>query len=459
MNKRGLRILVVDDEPDYCNVMKVILEANGHMVTCDTSGQAALATLAKKSFDLVITDLMMPEIDGRQLMAEIKERYPGVEVIILTAYGSIENAVDAMREGAYSYVTKGGDPGELLREISKLREMLDLKQENLLLKAKMNQYEAMLETKSPLFQSVLATAKKAANSDSNILLLGESGVGKEIIARYIHENSPRADKTFMDLNCHAIAATVLESELFGHEKGSFTGAMTRRIGRIEAADSGTLFLDEIGDIPLSMQAKLLKAIETKRIYRMGSNEEIEVDFRLVSATNKNLAEEIAAERFREDFYYRISTIVIRIPPLRERKEDLPLLIDYFFKKSQNEMKKTINRIEPEVMDALLSYHYPGNIRELKNIIERIVVLSEDGVIQMDSFPAPLPAAGNDVKSMVPLAEEKSLREMRKEAETIYIENILKKYNYDMNKSAEVLGITRRQLLNKITEYGISRSEN
>ncbi|HAF60107.1 MAG TPA: sigma-54 dependent transcriptional regulator [Bacillota bacterium] len=459
MNKRGLRILVVDDEPDYCNVMKVILEANGHMVTCDTSGQAALATLAKKSFDLVITDLMMPEIDGRQLMAEIKERYPGVEVIILTAYGSIENAVDAMREGAYSYVTKGGDPGELLREISKLREMLDLKQENLLLKAKMNQYEAMLETKSPLFQSVLATAKKAANSDSNILLLGESGVGKEIIARYIHENSPRADKTFMDLNCHAIAATVLESELFGHEKGSFTGAMTRRIGRIEAADSGTLFLDEIGDIPLSMQAKLLKAIETKRIYRMGSNEEIEVDFRLVSATNKNLAEEIAAERFREDFYYRISTIVIRIPPLRERKEDLPLLIDYFFKKSQNEMKKTINHIEPEVMDALLSYHYPGNIRELKNIIERIVVLSEDGVIQMDSFPAPLPAAGNDVKSMVPLAEEKSLREMRKEAETIYIENILKKYNYDMNKSAEVLGITRRQLLNKITEYGISRSEN
>ena len=459
MNKRGLRILVVDDEPDYCNVMKVILEANGHMVTCDTSGQAALATLAKKSFDLVITDLMMPEIDGRQLMAEIKERYPGVEVIILTAYGSIENAVDAMREGAYSYVTKGGDPGGLLREISKLREMLDLKQENLLLKAKMNQYEAMLETKSPLFQSVLATAKKAANSDSNILLLGESGVGKEIIARYIHENSPRADKTFMDLNCHAIAATVLESELFGHEKGSFTGAMTRRIGRIEAADSGTLFLDEIGDIPLSMQAKLLKAIETKRIYRMGSNEEIEVDFRLVSATNKNLAEEIAAERFREDFYYRISTIVIRIPPLRERKEDLPLLIDYFFKKSQNEMKKTINRIEPEVMDALLSYHYPGNIRELKNIIERIVVLSEDGVIQMDSFPAPLPAAGNDVKSMVPLAEEKSLREMRKEAETIYIENILKKYNYDMNKSAEVLGITRRQLLNKITEYGISRSEN
>jgi len=329
MNKRGLKILVVDDEQDYCNVMKVILEANGHMVSVATSGRTALNILAQKTFDVVITDLMMPEIDGRQLMSEIKERFPGTEVIILTAYGSIENAVDAMREGAYSYVTKGGDPGELLREITKLHRVLDLKQENQLLKEKVNQHDSMLETSSPLFQNVLATAKKAADSDTNILILGESGVGKEVIARYIHENSPRANKTFMDLNCHAIAETVLESELFGHEKGSFTGAMTRRIGRIEGADSGTLFLDEIGDIPLSMQAKLLKAIEQKRIYRMGSNEEIDVDFRLVTATNKDLAKEIAAERFREDFYYRISTIVIHIPPLRERKEDLPLLINYF----------------------------------------------------------------------------------------------------------------------------------
>ena len=455
MNKRGLRILVVDDEQDYCNVMKVILEANGHMVSVATSGRVALTILAQKAFDVVITDLMMPEIDGRQLMAEIKERFPGTEVIILTAYGSIENAVDAMREGAYSYVTKGGDPSELLREITKLHRILDLKQENQLLKEKVNQHDSMLETGSPLFQSVLATAKKAANSDTNILILGESGVGKEVIARYIHENSPRANKTFMDLNCHAIAETVLESELFGHEKGSFTGAMSRRIGRIEAADLGTLFLDEIGDIPLSMQAKLLKAIEMKRIYRMGSNEEIDVDFRLVTATNKNLAEEIAAERFREDFYYRISTIVIHIPPLRERTEDLPLLINYFFKRSQHEMKKTISCIDSTAMDALLSYHYPGNIRELKNIIERMVVLSEDGVIQRDSFPSPLLNRKKE-KAIVPPSEEKGLREMRKEAETVYIESILKKYNYDMNKSAEVLDITRRQLLNKMNEYELGR---
>ncbi len=455
MNKRGLKILVVDDEPDYCNVMKVILEANGHMVTISTSGSLALTILAQKTFDLVITDLMMPEIDGRQLMAEVKERFPGTEVIILTAYGSIENAVDAMREGAYSYVTKGGDPGELLREISKLHRMLDLRQENQFLKEKVNQYESMLETNSPAFRNMLATAKKAADSDTNILILGESGVGKEVIARYIHENSPRANKTFMDLNCHAIAETVLESELFGHEKGSFTGAMNRRIGRIEATDSGTLFLDEIGDIPLSMQAKLLKAIEMKRIYRMGSNEELDVDFRLVTATNKDLAKEIAEERFREDFYYRISTIVINIPPLRERKEDLPLLIDYFFKRSQREMKKTINRIDSSAMDSLLSYDYPGNIRELKNIIERMVVLSENGIIQKESFPAPLHTK-KEFESVVSPMGEKGLREMRKEAESAHIEGILKKYDYDMNKTAEILGITRRQLLNKMTEYGLGK---
>lgn len=455
MNKRGIKILVVDDEPDYCNVMKVILEANGHMVTVSTSGRQALDVLEQKSFDLVITDLMMPEIDGRQLMAEIKEKFPSTEVVILTAYGSIENAVDAMREGAYSYVTKGGDPGELLREITKLRRMLDLKQENQMLKEKVGRFEHMLETRSPIFRNMLATAKKAADSDSNILILGESGVGKEVVARFIHENSPRANKTFMDLNCHAIAETVLESELFGHEKGSFTGAVVRRIGRIEGADAGTLFLDEIGDIPLSMQAKLLKAIELKRIYRMGSNEEIDVDFRLVSATNKDLAKEIASERFREDFYYRISTIVINIPPLRDRKEDLPLLIDFFLKRSQQEMKKSIKHIDSAAMDSLLNYNYPGNIRELKNIIERMVVLSENGMILHDSFPAPILEKRKEIAPS-PSEEEKGLREMRKEVEADYIEGILKKYNYDMNKSSEVLGITRRQLLNKMTEYGLSK---
>lgn len=452
MSKRGLKILVVDDEQDYCNVMKVILTAKGHQTDIALSGMGALNLMSQNTYDVVITDLMMPEMDGKQLLREIKTLYPGTEVIMLTAYGSIENAVEAMRDGAYSYVTKGGSPEELVRETAKLQDVLNLRMENQLLKEKVAESDAMLESNSSAFKSTLHIIKKAAFSDANILLLGESGVGKEVIARYIHQNSIRSKRQFMDLNCHAIAETVLESELFGHEKGSFTGALNKRIGRIEAADQGTLFLDEIGDIPLPMQAKLLKTIENKKIYRMGGNEEIEVDFRLITATNKNLEQEIEEGRFREDFYYRISTITIEIPPLRKRKEDIPLLIDYFFKKSQNEMKKTIRKIDSPVMDFLLSYHYPGNVRELKNIIERLVVLSEDGIVDIDSMPV----FNKTEKRKTITMPDKGLREIRKEAEKEYIQNILMKNNNNMTKTAEMLGITRRQLFNKVMEHNLGK---
>lgn len=452
MSKRGLKILVVDDEQDYCNVMKVILTAKGHQTDFAVSGAGALELMSQNSYDLVITDLMMPEMDGRQLLHEIKLLYPATEVIMLTAYGSIENAVEAMRDGAYSYVTKGGNPEELVREVGKLQSMLGLKLENQLLKEKVSETDAMLESNNPAFQGTLSIAKKAAASDANILILGESGTGKEVIARYIHQNSSRSTRHFMDLNCHAIAETVLESELFGHEKGAFTGAINKRIGRIEAADQGTLFLDEIGDIPLSMQAKLLKTIENKKLYRMGGNEEIEVDFRLVTATNKNLEKEIEEGRFREDFYYRISTITVEIPPLRKRKEDLPLLIDYFFKKSQNEMKKAIRSIDSQVMDFLHSYHYPGNVRELKNIIERLVVLSDNGIVDKES----LPVTGRETKSKSIDTKEKGLRDIRREAEREYIQDMLLKNGNNMTKTAEMLGITRRQLFNKIAEYQLDK---
>ena len=452
MSKRGLRILVVDDEQDYCNVMKVILSAKGHHTDVAVSGADALGLMSQSNYDLVISDLMMPEMDGRQLLNEIKSLYPSTEVIMMTAYGSIENAVEAMRDGAYSYVTKGGNPEELIREIGKLQDMLDLKLENQLLKEKVSEVDAMLESNNPAFQGTLSIAKKAAVSEANILILGESGTGKEVIARYIHQNSSRNKKQFMDLNCHAIAETVLESELFGHEKGSFTGALNKRIGRIEAADQGTLFLDEIGDIPLSMQAKLLKTIENKRLYRMGGNEEIEVDFRLVTATNKELEREIEEGRFREDFYYRISTITINIPPLRKRKEDLPLLIDYFFKKSQNEMKKPIRKVDEQVMNFLLSYHYPGNVRELKNIIERLVVLSDNGIVETDF----LPVSRHENKRKELPSLDKGLREVRKEVEKEYIQSMLLKNNYNMSKTAEMLGITRRQLFNKVAEYHLEK---
>jgi len=437
--------------------MKVILSAKGHQADYALSGADALNLMSRKSYDLVITDLMMPGIDGRQLLNEIKASYPGTEVIMMTAYGSIENAVEAMREGAYSYVTKGGNPEELIREIGKLQDMMELKLENQLLKEKVAEADAMLETNSPAFSGMLSIARKAAASGANILILGESGAGKEVIARYIHQNSGRSKSHFMDLNCHAIAETVLESELFGHERGAFTGALNKRIGRIEAADGGTLFLDEIGDMPLPMQAKLLKTIENKKIFRMGGNEEIEVDFRLICATNKDLETEIAEGRFREDFYYRISTITIEIPPLRKRKEDLPMLINYFFKKSQNDMKKPIHTVDGEVMEFLLNYEYPGNVRELKNIIERLVVLSENGVVDRDSLPAP--AMAEKRKAFPEAQRDKELREIRKDAEREYIQDILLKYNYNMTKAAEILGITRRQLFNKIAEYKIGKRKH
>lgn len=452
MSKRGLKILVVDDEQDYCNVMKVILSAKGHQTDYALSGADALSLMVRKTYDLVISDLMMTEMDGRQLLNEIKTLYPETEVIMMTAYGSIENAVEAMRDGAYSYVTKGGNPEELVREVGKLQDMLELKLENQLLKEKVAEVDAMLETNNPAFRGMLNIAKKAAVSEANILILGESGAGKEVIARYIHQNSSRNKSQFMDLNCHAIAETVLESELFGHERGAFTGALSRRIGRIEAADQGTLFLDEIGDIPLSMQAKLLKTIENKKLYRMGGNEEIEVDFRLVCATNKDLENEIEEGRFREDFYYRISTITIYIPPLRKRKEDLPMLIDYFFKKSQNETKKPVYKIDKQVMDFLLCYDYPGNVRELKNIIERLVVLSENGTVDKESLPVPI----MEEKKKPAAESDKELREIRKEAEKEYIKSVLLRNNNNMTKAAEVLGITRRQLFNKMIEYNIGR---
>jgi DNA-binding NtrC family response regulator len=456
MSKRGLKILVVDDEQDYCNVMKVILSAKGHQADYALSGADALALMGRKSYDLVITDLMMPEIDGRQLLNEVKASYPGTEVIMMTAYGSIENAVEAMRNGAYSYVTKGGNPEELIREIGKLQDVMELKLENQLLKEKVAEVDAMLETNNPAFRGMLSIAKKAAVSEANLLILGESGAGKEVIARYIHQNSNRSKSHFMDLNCHAIAETVLESELFGHERGAFTGALNKRIGRIEAADQGTLFLDEIGDIPLSMQAKLLKTIENKKLYRMGGNEEIEVDFRLVSATNKDLEKEIEEGRFREDFYYRISTITIDIPPLRKRKEDLPMLIDYFFKKSQNDMKKPIHAIDRQVMEFLLNYQYPGNVRELKNIIERLVVLSENGTVDRDSLPSPIREDRTKPTPETDRGRDRELREIRKEAEKEHIQNVLLKHNNNMTKAAEVLGITRRQLFNKMSEYKIGK---
>jgi len=460
MKKNLFKILIVDDETEHRDIVEMILMSNGFQTTTAKSGKEALEKLENSNYHLILSDLKMPEMSGLELLDHIKETNPEQDVIIVTGYGTVKNAVDAMKRGAFSYFIKGHDPDELLLEIDKIMKIADLKYKSDALRESAST-DFMLESKSPAFQEAIRIVESAANSNANILLLGESGVGKEVFANYIHKISERDENPFVAVNCHAFSESLLESELFGHEKGAFTGATDRRIGRFEAAHEGTLFLDEIGDTSLSTQAKLLRSLESKEIERIGSNISIEVDFRLVSATNRDLRTMVADQTFREDLFYRISTITIEIPALRDRKEDLPVLVDFFLKKAQNDMKKDIHTIDDDVWFYLKNYDYPGNIRELKNIIERFVVLSKNGIISVKDIPQGYTSSsssdskfesGQEISQVVPL------REFRKDVETSYIQRILEQNNYNMTQTSKVLGISRRQLFNKITEYGIKKDE-
>ncbi len=452
-------ILVVDDEQDYCDVLKMILLSKGYQVTTCNSGREALELMSESDYDLVVTDLMMPGMNGDVLMQYIKRKGIPVEVIIMTAFGTIEKAVQAMKDGAYTYITKGTDPEELILEIARLSEEKRLKMDNSLLRDMISSRGYMLDSRSPKFRQVLALAERAAKSEASILILGESGTGKEVLASHIHDQSNRKDSNFLELNCQALSESILESELFGHEKGSFTGAAQRRIGLFEAANHGTLFLDEIGGISMNLQGKLLKAIENKQIYRLGSNVPIDVDFRLITATNRNLHKDMQEEQFRSDLFYRISTIVLELPPLNQRREDIPLFIDYFLKKYEVETAKPVISMSESVKDFLHNYNYPGNIRELKNIIERLVVLSDNGYISEECLPPDIMNATSKAETAVQeensiASKDLSLKELRSDIEKKYIVNLMQKYPNNLDKVAEVLAITRRQLFNKLVEYGL-----
>ena len=455
MIRENLRILVVDDEQDYCDVLKMILEGRGYAVDTCNDGREALNLLEKGSFDIVVSDLNMPVMDGYELLREIKSRDYDCEVIILTAFGTIEKAVETMKAGAFTYVTKGSDPEELLIEIRKIKDMRKAARKNEILKQKTSG-NFMLESRNLKYRQMLKLAERAADSESNILILGESGSGKEVLASFIHNKSKRSQENMMELNCQALSESILESELFGHEKGAFTGASQKRIGLFEASHGGTLFLDEIGGVSMNLQAKLLKAIENKTIYRMGSTTPITVDFRLITATNRNLKEDMDADLFRSDLFYRISTIVLELPPLRERKEDIPLFIDYFINKYAREMNKENIDMSENVRNMLINYNYPGNVRELKNIIERLLVLSEHGEIREEYLPSDIAAGKNPApkQNMFETDYTESLREYRNKAEKMYIEGLIERYPKDMNKVAEILSISRRQLFNKLVEFGL-----
>lgn len=444
------KILIVDDEPNFRKVYTIILEDKGYRTHTASSGEECLSMLKNQKYDLILTDLKMGGIDGLELLKTIKTNKHSCEVIIITGFGTIDSAVNAMKIGAYSYFIKGNDPELLLKEISKISKIKKHKIDNKLSNTQIIQSEYLLNSNNKIFKNMLKIAEKAALSNTNILILGESGTGKDIIAKHIHKLSHRKNEKLMAVNCQVFSEGILESELFGHEKGSFTGAIEKHIGIFEEANNGTLFLDEIGEISLNTQIKLLRVLEGRMFERIGSNKSISTNIRLISATNKMLTEEIKKGRFREDLFYRINTITIEIPPLRERKEDIPILINFLLDQLQNSLNKKIYKVEEELINLLILYDFPGNVRELKNILERLVVLSDNGILKTDDLPN-LNINNNENNKKI-----YSLKEVRQLAEAKYIKYVLENSNGNITEAAKSMNISRRQLYNKLDEYSLKQ---
>ncbi|MBZ9686975.1 sigma-54 dependent transcriptional regulator [Clostridium estertheticum] len=447
MNSKNYQILIVDDEGAYSKGLAKILEIEGYILETVLSAEDAIEKIKHNKYQMVVTDLMMDGMNGIELLEKIIAYDDDIKVILMTAYATVPNAVEAMKKGAVSYFVKGNDPVELIEEIEKAYK--EYKKSELNSKTYDKREKLVLESENSEFKKIIDMTRKVAKTNVNVILLGESGVGKEVFANFIHTQSERENKPFVAVNCHSLSESVLESELFGHSKGAFTGATEERIGRFESASMGTLFLDEIADMPLSTQVKLLRVIEDRAIEKIGSNISTPVDFRLITATNKSIVKLIDQGLFREDFYYRINTIIIEIPPLREHKEDIYSLASNFIAMASKQMNKEIHTIEPEVWEYLTQYDYPGNVREFKNIIERLVVFSENGIISKDDLLIhEIPATDYE--------GDQTLKAFRSAIEKKYIETVLVKNNFSMTKTAKVLGITRRQLQNKVNEYEIQK---
>jgi len=445
--KKRVKILIVDDETIVRESLRDWLSDVGHQVLTAENATQALEIIQKEKPGIAIVDLIMPGMDGIELLKKAKEISPSIDVIIITAYGSIPTAITAMREGAYDYIEKPFCPERAELLIEKLVEHQRLLEENISLHQKLEgryRFENII-AKSSRMQQVIEIIKAVAKSNATVLITGESGTGKELAARAIHSQSYRKDKPFVAVSCAALPETLLESELFGHEKGAFTGAYTQRKGKFEIANKGTLFLDEIGEMSANIQVHLLRVLEEKEFTRVGGNELIKVDVRVISATNKDLKRAIANGQFREDLYYRLNVVTIDLPPLRERKEDTPLLAQHFLKKFAAENQKEISDFSTEATDFLLKYEWPGNVRELENAIERAVILAKNSYIEVADLPQENLSLVNSGSS------GKGLGEIEKE----YILNTLKETGGNYSKAAKILGISRVTLYNKIRAYGLS----
>ena len=452
-----VRVLLVDNDPDHAQAMTESLERIGHQCTIANSGPSGQQLIAKNDYDIVVTDLVMNDVDGMQLLREAKESLPECEVIMVTGHASIPKAVEAMRQGAFNFLEKPISTKSLQTVATKAVESIRLKQTNRELLGRLDEkfgFENLIYA-SQSMEAVVVRLKRIAPTDVGVLLTGETGTGKDVIAQAIHQNSPRKKKPFVAINTGAVAEHLVESELFGHVKGAFTDAISDRLGKFEYANGGTLFLDEVGDMPLATQIKLLRVLEERKITRVGDNRPIDVNVRVIAATNKDLETEIASGRFRNDLYFRLKIVTIHLDTLTQRREDIIPLADFFRKQANKNNNQNVKGFSKELRNWILNYAWPGNVRQLKNVVESLVVMDIDGMLDMDDLspdllgPAvpgvPQPTTGD------PSLVGKSLQEIERWA----IEQTLKLVGGNREETANILGISQRNLYRKLNEYNLS----
>jgi DNA-binding NtrC family response regulator len=448
-----LNILVVEDEKSQREMLSGFLSKEGHAVREVENGEQAVLAVREGSLDLLLLDYKMPGMNGLEVLQEVKRINPDIDVIMMTAFGTIETAVKAMKAGAVDYITKPVDLDELLLHLNRLSERRVLLRENEILRQELRDKGVTADqiiSHGPEMEHLVNMAGRIAPSRATILIQGESGTGKELLARLIHHLSPRSERPMIAVNCGAIPETLLEAELFGHEKGAFTGAAGRRIGRFEEADGSTLFLDEVGELSPSVQVKLLRFLQEREFQRLGGNQTIRADVRVISATNRDLEMKVREGAFREDLYYRLNVVVMSIPPLRERKADIPLLVDHFLKRYARDNGKTIDGLSHEARDLILKYDYPGNVRELENIIERAVVIARGRIITVDDLP---------FKDRQKLAEAKrpdgqAMKSAMETLERRLVEEAMQEAQGNQSRAADLLGISERMLRYKLKKYSL-----
>ncbi|MFW6067666.1 MAG: sigma-54-dependent transcriptional regulator [Myxococcota bacterium] len=447
------KILIVDDQRNMRTTLSMMLRGAEHEVEEAEDGDTACEKVAGESYDIVLTDLKMGATDGMDVLRHTKEVAPLTEVMVMTAYGTIESAVEAMREGAYDYIQKPFSEEELLVKVQKAVEKRQLAGEVSAMAAEFREryHFDNIIGRSGAIRDVLGRIVRIAPTDATVLITGESGTGKELVARAVHANSRRSDRPFVSVNCAAITETLLESELFGHARGAFTGAVTSRKGLFEEANGGTFFFDEIAETPPSFQAKLLRAIQEGEIRRLGENRSIEVDVRIIAATNQNLSEAIAEKRFREDLYYRLNVARFVLPPLRERREDIPLLVDHFLEKYGRKMRRRV-RLGDGVLEYLMKYDYPGNIRELENLVEQGVALAVEGEIRLDDI---IPPEIREQQPKTAARSNRSLQDVVEQAERETIEEVLREVDGNKERAAEVLGLSSTTLWRKMKRLNVA----